>query len=121
MIAAATSLSKKALRLLVALLMLVAGTMPAFAEIGCDDSGGTVAIGLVQEAGHTTVSVPDDGDEPARGEGACHVNHCAHSIAVRAPTVDKAQLAISVLRHWSLSSNGLPSSLSSGQERPPRS
>jgi len=48
---AATSLSKRALRLLVALLMLIVGAMPAFAEIGCDDSGAAAAISLVQDAG----------------------------------------------------------------------
>lgn len=121
MIAAATSLSKKALRLLVALLMLVAGTMPAFADVGCGDSGETVAISFVQDAGHAEASSPDDGGEPVRGEGACHVNHCAHSLAVRTPAVVGAKVAVAAPRHWSPSSGGLPSSLSGRQERPPRS
>ncbi len=121
MAATATSLSKTALRLLVGLLMLIAGTMPAFAEIGCDDSGKPAAISFVQDTGQAGALAPDEGDEPGRGEGACHFNHCAHSLAVRPPAVTRTKLAVTAPSHWSPSSGGAPSSLGERQERPPRS
>ena len=118
---AATSLSRKALRLLVGLLLLIAGTMPAFADLGCDDSGETAAISFVQDAGQGAALAPDDGDKPERGEGACHVNHCAHSLAVRPPAVTASFVPVTAPSHWSPTSGGAPSSLGERQERPPRS
>ena len=118
-----TSLAKKLIRMALAILMLVASAVPAFADIGCDDSGTAIDAVQMQDGSSSKVSSSDEGGSGDRqdGMGACHVNHCAHSLPAPSPAPKTAAMTVGEVKLWAASVSEHASARGDSPDRPPQS